>query len=95
MPSACEFMRVVERQEEESRKVQSIVSQILLKFAGPRLGASTVEHDHEIIGEQPDAISHSSIMSLTPEQARQLWDAGGFALIQGLPRGSEVGMDGT
>ncbi|EKD00657.1 hypothetical protein A1Q2_05052 [Trichosporon asahii var. asahii CBS 8904] len=34
-------------------------------------------------------------MSLTPEQARALWDAGGFALIQGLPRGSEVGMDGT
>lgn len=39
--------------------------------------------------------SSSTAMSLTPEQARALWDAGGFALIQGLPRGSEVGMDGT
>lgn len=37
----------------------------------------------------------TTTMSLTPEQARALWDAGGFALIQGLPRGSEVGMDGT
>lgn len=37
----------------------------------------------------------TTTMSLTPEQARALWDAGGFALIQGLPRGSEVGIDGT
>lgn len=56
-----------------------------------------MEHGHEILGEQPDVISFSAstTMSLTPEQARALWDAGGFALIQGLPRGSEVGIDGT
>jgi hypothetical protein len=34
-------------------------------------------------------------MSLTPDQARALWQAGGFALLQGLPEGSETGMDGT
>ncbi|BEI91875.1 uncharacterized protein CcaverHIS019_0406950 [Cutaneotrichosporon cavernicola] len=34
-------------------------------------------------------------MSLTQGQARALWLAGGFAVLTGLPPGSEVGLDGT
>ncbi len=37
----------------------------------------------------------ATTMSLTQDQARALWDAGGFAVLQGLPSGSEVGMDGV
>lgn len=33
--------------------------------------------------------------TLSPDQARALWEAGGFALLTGLPMGSETGMDGT
>ncbi|KAL7421629.1 hypothetical protein Q5752_003398 [Cryptotrichosporon argae] len=32
---------------------------------------------------------------LTPDQARALWDAGGFFILTGLPQGSEYGIDGT
>ncbi|GMK53906.1 hypothetical protein CspeluHIS016_0104920 [Cutaneotrichosporon spelunceum] len=34
-------------------------------------------------------------MSLTQDQARALWDAGGFAVLTGLAPGSEVGLDGS
>ncbi|WVQ99588.1 hypothetical protein IAU59_006724 [Kwoniella sp. CBS 9459] len=33
--------------------------------------------------------------SLTPDQARALWAAGGFLVITDLPEGSEFGIDGT
>lgn len=33
--------------------------------------------------------------SLTPDQARALWDAGCFAVLTGLPEGSEYGIDGV
>ncbi|CAK9781212.1 hypothetical protein CC85DRAFT_305890 [Cutaneotrichosporon oleaginosum] len=34
-------------------------------------------------------------MSLTQNQARVLWDAGGFAVLLGVARGAEAGLDGT
>ncbi|KAL1411572.1 hypothetical protein Q8F55_002536 [Vanrija albida] len=33
--------------------------------------------------------------ALTPDQARALWDAGCFAVLTGLPEGSEYGIDGV
>lgn len=32
---------------------------------------------------------------LTPDQARALWEAGGFLVFGDLPGGSEYGIDGT
>ena len=37
----------------------------------------------------------ATMQSLTPDQAQQLWNAGGFVILTGLPPGSTVSLDGT
>lgn len=41
-----------------------------------------------------DTMARTTMQNLSQEQARSLFEAGGFLILQGLPAGSEFGLDG-